>query len=466
MTIYTKTTDFQAKDVLASGNPLKIVKGTEIDDEFDAIATADATNLKKDGTVTATANIPMGTYKFTGLGSGSAATDSANLGQVQAGAYQLIGSISGVDTITGTLSPAITAYAAGQKFSFVSAGANTGAATININSLGAKSITKLGTTALAAGDIPSGALVEIGYDGTRFQLGNIVANTVANLSGGSAGTIPYQSAAGTTAMLAAGTAGQALLATGASAPIMGIPVLRGYIDGLILSTAGSSTTMSISAGVAADSTNVFVMSGSAISKTTSAWAVGTGNGGIDTGSIAANTWYYFYLIRRPDTGVVDVVFSASASSPTLPTNYTQYRYIGAAQTNGSSQWIKFIQYGDRFYWDAPVLDVAAVAAGTSAVTRTLSVPRRRVLVLGEVNVSSGVNGEAVYLSDLAVSDLASTSTASPGTTLTVPASTTAGAQFSVVASSNGQIRSRLADGASGTFRIFTLGWVDSRGMDA
>lgn len=43
MSDYTKTTDFAAKDALASGNPSKAVVGTEIDDEFNAIATAVAT---------------------------------------------------------------------------------------------------------------------------------------------------------------------------------------------------------------------------------------------------------------------------------------------------------------------------------------------------------------------------------------------------------------------------------------
>lgn len=40
MSAYTKATNFASKDALASGNPLKIVKGTEIDNEFNAIATA------------------------------------------------------------------------------------------------------------------------------------------------------------------------------------------------------------------------------------------------------------------------------------------------------------------------------------------------------------------------------------------------------------------------------------------
>lgn len=43
MTDYTKATNFASKDSLASGNPLKIVKGTEINTEFDNIATAVAT---------------------------------------------------------------------------------------------------------------------------------------------------------------------------------------------------------------------------------------------------------------------------------------------------------------------------------------------------------------------------------------------------------------------------------------
>lgn len=40
MTAYTKSTNFASKDSLASGNALKIVKGTEIDTEFNNIATA------------------------------------------------------------------------------------------------------------------------------------------------------------------------------------------------------------------------------------------------------------------------------------------------------------------------------------------------------------------------------------------------------------------------------------------
>ena len=43
MSNYTKSTNFATKDALPSGDPLKIVKGTEIDTEFNNIATAVAT---------------------------------------------------------------------------------------------------------------------------------------------------------------------------------------------------------------------------------------------------------------------------------------------------------------------------------------------------------------------------------------------------------------------------------------
>jgi hypothetical protein len=51
MSNYTKTTDFAAKDSLASGNPSKIVKGAEINTEYDNIQTA--VNSKLDATIAA-----------------------------------------------------------------------------------------------------------------------------------------------------------------------------------------------------------------------------------------------------------------------------------------------------------------------------------------------------------------------------------------------------------------------------
>jgi hypothetical protein len=63
---YTKSTNFATKDNLSSGNPLKIVKGTEIDTEFNDIATAIATKADlASPTFTGTPTLPTGTIAVT-----------------------------------------------------------------------------------------------------------------------------------------------------------------------------------------------------------------------------------------------------------------------------------------------------------------------------------------------------------------------------------------------------------------
>lgn len=160
----------------SSGQP--VVGGTTITSTAFNAFTADVGSglsnvICKDGQTTVTANLPMATYKHTGVGPASALTDYARYDQLQNSSPKWLTSVSGVDTITATASPTPAAYAAGQTFRFVSAGDNTGAVTLNISSLGAKAVTKNGTTALSAGDIPSGMAVEVIYDGTRFQLGMV-----------------------------------------------------------------------------------------------------------------------------------------------------------------------------------------------------------------------------------------------------------------------------------------------------
>lgn len=75
MSNYTKSTNFATKDALASGNPLKIVKGTEIDTEFNNIATAIATKADlASPTFTGTVTLPNATYAISILGNAATAT--------------------------------------------------------------------------------------------------------------------------------------------------------------------------------------------------------------------------------------------------------------------------------------------------------------------------------------------------------------------------------------------------------
>lgn len=80
---------------------------------------------------------------------------------------------SGTDTYAVTLTGVVpTAYYAGMTIRTMFANTNTGAATINANSLGAKAITKgtNGTTALSASDLVVTKIYTLVYDGTRFQI--------------------------------------------------------------------------------------------------------------------------------------------------------------------------------------------------------------------------------------------------------------------------------------------------------
>jgi hypothetical protein len=138
------------------------------------IATALSTALYKDGQQTVTAHIPFAGFKITGLGAATARTDAASLANLQDATGVYVATVGGTaDAITLTPSPAITAYAAGQTFRFIASGANTTAVTVQVSGLASpKALTKDGATALVAGDIASGELVTIIYDGTRFQLGH------------------------------------------------------------------------------------------------------------------------------------------------------------------------------------------------------------------------------------------------------------------------------------------------------
>jgi len=77
MSNYTKTTNFAVKDNLASGNPSKIIKGSEIDTEFNNISTAVATKSNTASpTFTGTVTIP--TLSVTG---------TATVGTIDGGTY-------------------------------------------------------------------------------------------------------------------------------------------------------------------------------------------------------------------------------------------------------------------------------------------------------------------------------------------------------------------------------------------
>lgn len=75
MSDYTKLTSYDTKDALSTGDPLKRVKGTELDDEFDAIAVAVATKANS------------ASPAFTGTPTAPTATLATNTTQVATTAF-------------------------------------------------------------------------------------------------------------------------------------------------------------------------------------------------------------------------------------------------------------------------------------------------------------------------------------------------------------------------------------------
>lgn len=91
---------------------------------------------------------------------------------IQNSVYNYVADAEASDTYVITLVPAISDYATGQVFYFKANTANTGAATLNVNAKGAKTIKKNHDQDLEDGDIEAGSIVQVVYDGTNFQMLN------------------------------------------------------------------------------------------------------------------------------------------------------------------------------------------------------------------------------------------------------------------------------------------------------
>jgi len=98
---------------------------------------------------------------------------------VQESTWNFAADAGGTDSYAITLTPAIDAYVTGQRFIFTANTANTGAATLNVNAKGAKSIKRGDSTALTTGDIAAGQVVEVVYDGTNMVMTSLPNALVA-----------------------------------------------------------------------------------------------------------------------------------------------------------------------------------------------------------------------------------------------------------------------------------------------
>ena len=114
MSDYTKSTNFATKDALSSGNPLKIVKGTEIDTEFNNIQTAIATKLDSSSGTISGATISTSTINSSTIGATTPST----------GAFTTL-SATGVTTLSNVVLPVIDNIKLGYTTTATAAGTTT-----------------------------------------------------------------------------------------------------------------------------------------------------------------------------------------------------------------------------------------------------------------------------------------------------------------------------------------------------
>ena len=280
---------------------------------------------------------------------------------------------SGTNTIVltpGANTPTISAYTSNApEFSFEAANTSTGAMTISILGVGGKNVYKNnGATAAGANDFIQGSLYKVSY--------NAALNSAAG--------------------------GWVILNQGATASAAG--AVQGTPNRLkIQSTSDTAITVTATQLAVSDGSLSFIT----LFNVNVSIATGTsGANGLDTGAIAASTWYYVYVIYNVNTSTAAGLISLSATAPTLPSGYTLYAAKGEVITDGSAHLLRTIQYGQDVQYtvgtNPTVMPLIASSTGgavgtystTSPTLATASVAGVVPPTAAEINISVNNNYKA------------------------------------------------------------------------
>lgn len=333
---------------------------------------------------------------------------------------------------------------------------------------GAVSITPATSTIDGAATLvlQQGQAAMIWSDGTNYQaikFGVVVGTTAGTVAAGDDARIVGAVRSDTSQSIAASAQLQARLNISAA--------LKNHIVGLTCSNNATDATNDIDIAVgeaASTETNpVLMVLASALTKQLDAtWAVGNNAGGRESGDTLGNKTYHVWLIQRSDTGVVDVLFSASATSPTMPTNYDRKRLIWSIVRTGGAI-LPFTQRLDECFWKTPRNDLSA-APSTSTVLRALSVPTgisvKAKFTAWYFTTSASASGQVYFSCPLDVDDIVATGSLFSLAGLIIGSSFSASGTFEVSTDTSGQIRSNAnySDGST-SLRLTTIGFTHSRG---
>lgn len=177
-----------------------------------------------------------------------------------------------------------------------------------------------------------------------------------------------------------------------------------YISDIIVAKTTSST-VTIQPNECKDDSNAYDIKNLAdLEKDfTSAFAEGSGNGMLDTGSISDETMLFIFEILNPTNGAVDYLCSLSGTSPTMPTGFTKKRIIGyigilngytsAPSTDLFELWTVNAPAGTYAYLTTAGSTQALTAATEAAISAAFTNnPRNQFIADGDELVYKGLGG--------------------------------------------------------------------------
>ena len=253
------------------------------------------------------------------------------------------------------------------------------------------------------------------------------------------------------------------------------PFLRGFIDGL--TTENDTDTdhdIKVNLGACIDSLanndKAIELTSAIVKRIDAAWAAGTTNGGMATGSVAADAEYNLIVIEKDSDGTIDMMFDVSATGANVPAGYTARRRIGSVFTEGAANIIGYTQRGDYFFFEETVTDVSDSGGTLGAfATATVSVPAGQIGIFyanARATACRVIRGRVRRNGSSSVANFAVLeSTNNDETRMTIlsiaisPVDASSQVAYTITASGSGSE-------AWSQFIIQTAGWFDSRGRNA
>lgn len=236
-----------------------------------------------------------------------------------------------------------------------------------------------------------------------------------------------------------------------------------YFSGLTLANNSGAplTTVDVGIGTCRNTTDTVDINITAVTRgilqASGSWAAGDNQNKLDTGAKAISTWYHVFAIRKTSDGSGDILFSLSATSPTMPSGYAGHRRISSIRTDASGNILGFINVGARFVWKTPVVDIA-IGVNTTKTLYVIKVPTG-VRVLGKVGIQ-GNGGDFNYWVEEA--DAGAMPASMYYGVLTGIGDDRGGQPHEIITNTSGQLVAQTGSAVS-ALNISTLGWSEIRG---